>query len=108
VPTLNKVTLIGNIGQEPEIGSTNTGTKTASFSVATTEKYTDNQGVKKESTQWHNIACYKRLAEIAENYLKKGSPLFIEGKLNYRSWEDPQTGQKKYRTEIIANNIQML
>jgi len=105
--SVNKVILVGSVGKDPEVKMTPTGQKVASFSIATTERYNDQQGNKQEKTEWHNIVAWRRLAEIIEQYVKKGSSLYIEGKLTTRSWDDPQ-GQKKYRSEIIANSIQML
>lgn len=105
--SVNKVILVGNLGRDPEVKMTPTGQKVASFSIATTERYKDQQGNKQEKTEWHNIVAWRKLADIIEQYVKKGSSLYIEGKLTTRSWDDPQ-GQKKYRTEIIANSIQML
>lgn len=105
--SVNKVILVGNLGRDPEIKMTPSGQKVASFSIATTEKYNDKQGQKQEKTDWHNIVAWSRLAEIIEQYVRKGSSVYIEGKLTTRSWDDQQ-GQKKYRTEVIANQLQML
>jgi len=105
--SVNKCILVGNVCRDVEVKMTPTGQKVASFSVATNEKYTDQQGNKQEKVEYHNIVAWRRLAEIIEQYVKKGSSLYIEGKLTTRSWDDPQ-GQKKYRSEIIANSIQML
>lgn len=101
---LNKVLLIGNLGRDPELKMTPSGVKVANFSIATTEKGKD--GV--EKTEWHNIVVFKKLAEIVEKYIKKGSSVYVEGKLITRSWKDPTSDQKKYRTEIIGYQIQML
>ena len=105
--SVNKVILVGNLGKDPEVKTTPNGQKVASFSIATTERYKDQQGNQQEKTEWHNIVAWKRLAEIIEQYVRKGSSLYIEGKLTTRSWDDQQ-GQKKYRTEVIASSIQML
>ena len=105
---LNKVMLIGNLGRDPEIKMTPSGQKVATFSIATTERYTDRNGQKQEKTEWHNIVAWRKLAEIIERYVKKGSSIYIEGKLTTRSWDDPQSGQKRYKTEIVANQMQML
>jgi len=106
--SLNKVMLIGNLGKDPEVRAIPSGVKVANFSIATTESYTDkNSGQKVEKTEWHNIVMWRGLAEIAEKYLKKGKQIFVEGRLQTRSWDD-QTGQKKYMTEIVADNMVML
>ena len=104
---INKVILIGNLGKDPEVRMTPNGQKVASFSIATSERFTDQQGNKKDKTEWHNVVTWGRLAEIIEKYVRKGSSLYIEGKLTTRSWDDQQ-GQKKYRTEIVASTIQMI
>ncbi len=105
--SLNKVMLIGNLGKDPEVRAIPSGVKVANFSIATTESYTEKHGQKVEKTEWHNIVMWRGLAEIAEKYLKKGKQIFVEGRLQTRSWDD-QTGQKKYMTEIVADNMVML
>jgi single-strand DNA-binding protein len=105
--SLNKVMLIGNLGKDPEVRAIPSGVKVANFSIATSENYTGKDGNKVEKTEWHNIVMWRGLAEVAEKYLKKGSPVFIEGRLQTRSWDD-QSGQKKYMTEIVADNMVML
>lgn len=105
--SLNKATLIGNLGKDPEIRSIPSGSKVASFSIATTESYTGKDGQKQDKTEWHNIVMWRGLADIAEKYLRKGSQVYIEGKLQTRSWDD-NLGQKRYITEIIADNLVML
>lgn len=105
--SLNRVQLIGNLGKDPEVRAIPSGTKVANFSIATTETYTGKDGQKSEKTEWHNIVLWRGLADIAEKYLRKGSQVYIEGKLQTRSWDD-QNGQKKYITEIIADNLVML
>jgi single-strand DNA-binding protein len=105
--SLNKVMLIGNLGKDPEIRAIPSGVKVANFSIATTERYTDKNGQKVDKTEWHNIVMWRGLAEVAEKYLKKGKQIFVEGRLQTRSWDD-QTGQKKYMTEIVADNMVML
>lgn len=105
--SLNKVILIGNLGKDPEVRTTPSGSKVANFSIATTERYTDKSGQKVDSTEWHNIVMWRGLADVAERYLRKGAMVCIEGKLKTRSWED-SSGQKKYATDIIADNMQML
>jgi single-strand DNA-binding protein len=105
--SVNKAILIGNLGADPELRYTPTGDAVASFSIATTEKFKDKDGNLRESTEWHNIVCWKRLAEIAHEYLKKGSPVYIEGAIKTRSYDD-KNGIKKYRTEIITQRLQLL
>ena len=105
---INKVILVGNVGRDAEVRFTQSGIPVASFSLATSESYTDkttNQRV--EKTEWHNIVCWRRLAEIAGQYVQKGRQLYIEGKLSTRDWVDPQ-GVKHYKTEIVADTFQLL
>lgn len=108
--SLNKVMLIGNLGKDAEIRALNGGGKKAGFSIATTERYKDkNSGEMVDKTEWHNIVAWNQLAEIVEKLsLKKGTAVFIEGKITQRSWDDPASGQKKYVTEIIADRMQVL
>lgn len=106
--SLNKVQLIGGMTRDPEIRMTPQGQKVATFSIATSEKWNDKDGNKQESVEFHNVVAWRRLAEIIEQYTKKGSQVYIEGKLTTRSWDDAQTGQKKYKTEIKASSMQML
>lgn len=103
---LNKVMLIGNVGREPEFKSTPNGTAIVNLPLATTEKWTDKQGQKQERTEWHRITLYNRLAELAGQYVQKGSKLYIEGKIVTNSYE--KDGEKRYSTEIIANSMQFL
>ena len=91
--------LIGNLGKDPEVKYTPQGTAVAKFSLATNERFKDKQGEWQDRTEWHNITCWARLAEIAGEYLKKGRTVYIEGRLQTDSWDDKQTGQKKYMTE---------
>jgi len=105
---LNKALIIGNLTRDPEVRTTPSGQNVASFGVATNRRWTDKaSGEKKEQTEYHNIVCWRRLAEIVGQYLKKGSKVYIEGRLQTRSWDD-QTGVKKYKTEIIAERMVML
>jgi single-strand DNA-binding protein len=104
---VNKVILIGNLGKDPELRYTPSGQPVASFSVATTERWTDKNGQRQDKTEWHNIVAWGKLAELSNQYLKKGRPVYIEGKITTRSWDD-RDGNKKYRTEIVANQIQFL
>ena len=104
---INKVILIGNLGRDPETRYTQSGSPVANFSVATSESWNDRQSnERQERTEWHNVVCFARLAEIAGEYLRKGSKVYIEGRLSTSSWE--KEGQKHYRTEIIAREMQML
>ena len=105
---VNKVILVGNLGRAPEIRTTPSGQNVASFSLATNRRWKDRDGNRQEQTEWHNIVCWGRLAEIAGQYLDKGKQLYVEGRLQTRSWEDKQSGEKKYRTEIVCENFQML
>lgn len=105
--SLNKVMLIGNLGKDPEIRYTQAGSAVANFSLATTDRWTDKQGNRQEKTEWHDIVAFDRLADLAQNYLKKGRSVYIEGRLQTRSWEDQQ-GQKRYRTEVVATGFQFL
>ena len=106
--SVNKVILVGRLGKDPEIRSTPSGTSVAKFSLATDDKYTDRAGEKQERTEWHNIVVWGKLAEICGQYLKKGKLIYIEGSIRTDSWDDKESGQKKYRTEIVANSMQML
>jgi single-strand DNA-binding protein len=103
--SVNKVILIGNLGKDPEVKFTPQGTAVAKFSLATSERYKDKQGEWQERTDWHNVVIWERLAEIAGEYLKKGNKVYIEGRLQTRSWDDKQTGQKKYMTEVVAREM---
>lgn len=105
---LNKVQLIGRLTKDPEVRTTPNGKNVASFSVATGYSWTDQSGQKKEQTEFHNVIAWGKLADIIGQYLKKGSQLYIEGRLQTRSWDDKTSGQKKYRTEVIADNMIML
>ncbi|MEO8035772.1 MAG: single-stranded DNA-binding protein [Acidobacteriota bacterium] len=106
--SVNKVILIGRLGKDPEIRSTPSGTSVAKFTIATDERFTDKSGEKQERTEWHNIVAWSKLAEICGQYLRKGKLVYIEGSLRTDSWDDKETGVKKYRTEIVANTMQML
>jgi single-strand DNA-binding protein len=107
--SVNKVILIGTLGKDPELKYTPQGTAVTKFSMATNESYKDKQsGEWKERTEWHNIVCWQRTAEVAAEYLKKGRKVYIEGRLTTRSWDDKETGQKKYMTEVVANDLVLL
>jgi single-strand DNA-binding protein len=105
--SINKVILVGNVGKDPEIRYLEGGTAVCSFPLATSESYRNRDGEKVTNTEWHNIVLWRGLAEIAEKYVKKGSQLYIEGRIRSRSWDDKE-GNKRYTTEIIADNMQML
>ncbi|MAQ70075.1 MAG: single-stranded DNA-binding protein [Flavobacteriales bacterium] len=105
--SFNKVILIGNLGADPEIREMGDGTKMAKFSIATTEKYKNKQGELVSNTDWHNIVLWRRTAEVAEQYLKKGDSVCIEGKLKTRSWED-ENGVKKWATDVQGDSMTML
>ena len=105
---VNKVILVGNLGKDPEVRYMPNGNAVANFTVATSESWKDQQGQQQERTEWHNIVMYRRLAEVAGEYLKKGSKVYIEGKLQTSKWQDQATGQDRYKTEINANEMQML
>ncbi len=104
---INKVILIGNLGKDPEIIRLESGVKKATFSLATTEVYKNKEGVKTEHTEWHNIVLWRGLAEVAENYLKKGNSVYIEGRIRKRDYEDKE-GQKRYITDILGDVMTML
>jgi single-strand DNA-binding protein len=106
--SVNKVILLGNVGKDPEIRSTGGGTMVASFGLATSERYKDQQGGWQDRTEWHNVVAYSKLAEIIRDYVKKGHKIYIEGRLTTRSWDDKETGKKNYRTEVVANDISLL
>ncbi|HEX7830479.1 MAG TPA: single-stranded DNA-binding protein [Thermoanaerobaculia bacterium] len=105
---INKVIIVGRLGKDPEMRSTPSGTSVARFTVATDEKFTDRNGEKQERTEWHNITAWGKLGEICGQYLRKGKLVYIEGSIRTDSWDDKESGQKKYRTEIVANTMKML
>ena len=108
--SLNKAMLIGNVGRDPEVRylDGNSGNaKVATFTLATTERYRDRNGETRENTEWHNIVAWRNTADVVEKYVKKGTQLYIEGRIRTRSWDD-QTGNKRYTTEIIADTLQLL
>ena len=105
--SVNKVILVGNLGRDPEMRFMPNGEAVCNFSIATTDNWKDKAGVKQERTEWHNIVMYRKLAEIAGEYLKKGSSAYIEGRLQTRKWQTKE-GQDRYTTEIIADSMQML
>ncbi len=104
---VNKVILVGNVGRDPEVRTTPSGQQVAKFSIATSENFTSKAGEKQERTEWHNIVVWGKLADLCKQYVSKGRQIYVEGRLQTSSWNDPQ-GNKKFRTEIIANTIQFL
>jgi single-strand DNA-binding protein len=106
--SVNKVILLGNIGKDPEIKVLPSGQPVANFSIATSDRYKDQQGNFQDRTEWHNITAYGKLAEIVRDYVKKGNKLYIEGRLTTRSWDDKDSGKKVYRTEIVVADLSLL
>lgn len=104
----NKALLLGNAGKDPEIRSTNTGTIVATFSLATADRQKDSSGNWTDRTEWHNLVAFNRTAEVIRDYVKKGTQLFIEGKIQTRSWDDKASGEKKHRTEILIDQLTLL
>ncbi len=105
---VNKALLLGRVGKDPEIRSTVGGIIVATFSLATSDRQKDSQGNWTDKTEWHNLVAFKRNAEIVRDYVKKGAPLFVIGKIQTRSWDDKDSGQKKYRTEVLVNELSLL
>jgi len=105
--SVNKVILIGNLGKDPEFKYTPGGQPVATYSLATTERFSDKGGQRQERTEWHNIVAWGKLAELSNQYLKKGRSVYIEGRITTRSWDD-KDGVKRYKTEIVANSLQFL
>ncbi|MCB5188741.1 single-stranded DNA-binding protein [Methylobacillus caricis] len=105
--SVNKVILVGNLGRDPEVRYMPNGEAVCNFSIATTDNWKDKNGQRQERTEWHNIVMYRKLAEIAGEYLKKGRPVYVEGRLQTRKWQTKE-GQDRYTTEIIADQMQML
>ncbi len=105
---VNKVFLLGNVGKDPEIRTTAGGMTVASFSLATAERAKGADGQWADKTEWHNLVCFQRTAEIVRDYVKKGTQIFVEGKIQTRSWDDKTSGEKKYRTEILVNELSLL
>ena len=106
--SVNKVILLGNVGKDPEIRSTGGGTMVANFALATSDRFQDAQGNWQDRTEWHNLVAFKRLAEIVRDYVKKGSKLYIEGRIQTRNWDDKEAGARVYRTEIIVIDLSLL
>lgn len=105
---VNKVFLLGNVGKDPEIRATQGGMTIASFTLATADRQKDAQGNWSDKTEWHNLVAFARTAEIVRDYVKKGTQVFVEGKIQTRSWDDKESGQKRYKTEILVNELSLL
>ncbi len=105
---VNKVLLLGNVGKDPEIRASQGGMAIASFTLATADRQKDQTGQWTDKTEWHNLVAFGRTAEIVRDYVKKGTQIFVEGKIQTRSWDDKESGQKKYRTEILVNDMSLL
>ncbi len=106
--SVNKVVLLGNVGKDPEIKMLPSGMAVANLTLATSDRTKDKAGEWQERTEWHNLTAYQRTAEIIRDYVKKGNKLYVEGRIQTRSWDDQASGQKKYRTEIIVNDLVLL
>jgi single-strand DNA-binding protein len=106
--SLNKVMLIGNVGRDPEMRYLQSGEPVTTFSLATNRRWTGGDGQRREETEWHNVVAWGKLAEQCNEFLSKGRTVYVEGRLQTRSWDDQATGQKRFRTEIVANQMQML
>jgi single-strand DNA-binding protein len=106
--SVNKVFLVGNVGKDPEIRSSASGAIVANFTLATSDRFQDAQGNWQDRTEWHTLVAFKRTAEIVRDYVKKGSKLYIEGKLQTRSWDDKESGQKRYKTEVVVFDLSLL
>jgi single-strand DNA-binding protein len=106
--SVNKVILLGNVGKDPDIRVLPSGQPVANFSIATSERFKDQQGNWQDRTEWHNMTAYGKLAEIVRDYVKKGNKLYAEGRLTTRSWDDKESGKKVYRTEIVVGDISLL
>ncbi len=105
---VNKVMLLGNVGKDPEIRASQGGMTIASFTLATADRQKDQGGQWTDKTEWHNLVAFGRTAEIVRDYVKKGTQIFVEGKIQTRDWVDKESGQKKYRTEILVNDMSLL
>ena len=106
--SVNRVTLLGNVGKDPEVKFLPSGQAVANFTIATSDRYKDKAGEWQDRTEWHNLAAFARTAEIVRDYVKKGSKIYVEGRLTTRSWDDKDTGKKVYRTEIMVNELVLL
>ena len=106
--SVNKVILLGNVGKDPEVKFLPSGLPVANLTLATSDRFKDKAGEWQDRTEWHNLTAYQRVAEIIRDYVKKGAKLYVEGRIQTRSWDDQASGQKKYRTEIIVNDVVLL
>src|SRR5882757_3257627 len=106
--SVNKVILLGNVGKDPEVKVLPSGLPVANLTLATSDRFKDKAGEWQDRTEWHNLTAYQRVAEIIRDYVKKGAKLYVEGRIQTRSWDDPKSGEKKYRTEIIVGEICLL
>jgi len=106
--SVNKVILVGNVGKDPEVRYTPSNQAVAQFSLATSESWKDQSGKQVEKTEWHNLVVWGKLAEICQEYVKKGHKIYVEGRLQTRSWDDKETGAKRYSTEIVVGDLLML
>ena len=106
--SVNKVILVGNLGRDPEVRYMPDGSAIANISVATTDTWKDKSGVKQEKTEWHRVSFFGKTAEVAGQYLKKGSQVYLEGRIQTRKWQDKETGQDRFSTEIVGDRMQML
>ena len=106
--SINKAILVGNVGKDPDVKFLPSGMAVANFTLATSERFKDKTGEFQERTEWHNLTAYQRLAEIVRDYVKKGAKLYVEGRIQTRSWDDKETNQKRYRTEIVVNDLVLL
>lgn len=106
--SVNRVTLIGNVGKDPESKFTPSGVAVTKLSLATNERFKDKSGEWQDKTEWHNLISFQKTSEIISEYVKKGSKIYIEGRLQTSSWEDKQSGEKKYKTEIVVNDLVLL
>jgi single-strand DNA-binding protein len=106
--SINRVTLLGNVGKDPEVKFLPSGQAVANFSIATSDRYKDKAGEWQDRTEWHNLAAFARTAEIVRDYVKKGSKIYVEGRLTTRSWDDKDSGKKVYKTEIMVNELVLL
>jgi len=106
--SVNKVIIIGNLGADPEVRTTGGGATVATLRIATSRNFTDKQGQRREDTEWHSVVVWNKLAELAQRYLQKGRKVYIEGRLQTRDWVDQQSGQKRYKTEVVAQEMTFL
>lgn len=106
--SVNRVIIIGNLGSDPDVKTTATGQLVATLSVATSDAWTDKQGERQERTEWHRVVLWDKTAELAQRYLSKGRKVYVEGRIQTRSWDDEKTGQKRYSTEIVGQDLTFL